>query len=157
MLLSALACIRNFSPLSFSMAFAKSTQLTVHQERTFLFLHWTRQQSPVLDIHSSREIDQCASCAVPRHWMTSPLSVRISRVVFQGLVQVIRFQCRYGQVEIQFTCSFQVSKLSSHVSTLQVLVTQVYITSIVENIKSGLTPVIYCSFPTTALNNECRT
>ena len=36
----------------------KSTQLTVHQEHTFLILHWTRQQSLVLDIHSSREIDQ---------------------------------------------------------------------------------------------------
>ena len=36
----------------------KSTQLTVHQEHTFLILHWTRQQSLVLDIHSSREIYQ---------------------------------------------------------------------------------------------------
>ena len=44
----------------------KSTQLTMHQEHTFLILHWTRQQSPVLDIHSSRGIDQrntvCKMC-----------------------------------------------------------------------------------------------
>ena len=64
-LLSAHACVRNDSPISFSVACA-SIQLTVHQGHTFLILHRTRQQSPVLDIHSSREIDQrntvCKMC-----------------------------------------------------------------------------------------------
>ena len=44
----------------------KSTQLTVHQEHTVLILHWIKQQSPVLDIHSSGGIDQrntvCKMC-----------------------------------------------------------------------------------------------
>ena len=40
----------------------KSTQLTVHQEHTFLIFHWTRQQSPVLDIHSSRRNTECKMC-----------------------------------------------------------------------------------------------
>ena len=46
--------------------------------------------------------------ALPRHWITSPVSVWITHDVFQGLVQVIWFQCRYRQVEMQFSCSFQI-------------------------------------------------
>ena len=30
----------------------------MHQEHTVLILHWTKQQSLVIDIHSSAEIDQ---------------------------------------------------------------------------------------------------
>ena len=32
---------------------------------------------------------------------------------------------------------------------------RLYDKHIVANIKSGLTPATYCSFPTTALNSEC--
>ena len=59
-LLSALACIRNDCPISFKIACAKINSAdSAPNEHTFLILHWTKQQSPVLDIHSSREIDQC--------------------------------------------------------------------------------------------------
>ena len=91
----------------------KSTQMTMHQEHKFLILHWTKQQSPVLDIHKSREIDQrntVCKCAFPRHWVANRVSVRISRDVFYGIVQVIRFQCKCRQVVIQFSSSFQASK-----------------------------------------------
>ena len=126
-LLSALASIRNDSPISCSIACSKSTQLTVHQEHTFLILHWTRQQSPVLHIHSSRENDQrnteCKMC-LPCHWVISPVSIRISRDVCQGLVPVIWFQCRCGEVKIQFTMFLSnISTPSCQVSNKQVLVT----------------------------------
>ena len=49
-LLSALACIRNDSPISSGQLVRKSAQL---------ILRWTRQQFPVLDIRSFGEIDYC--------------------------------------------------------------------------------------------------
>ena len=91
----------------------KSTQLTVHPTHTVLILHCTRQQFPVFDIRSSREIDQCnteCKMSFSSSLGQRPVIIRISRDVFQGLVQVIRFQCRYRQVEIQFTSSFQISQ-----------------------------------------------
>ena len=54
----AAVCSRVYQEMIVVWLVRKSTQLTVHQEHTFLILHWIRQQSPVLDIHSSREIDQ---------------------------------------------------------------------------------------------------
>ena len=159
-LLSALACIRNDSPISFSMACAKINsadgaprayisdspldKATVPLSSTF-----TRQEKLI-------NVTQCARCAFPRHWITSPVSVRMSRDLFQGLVQVIWFQCRYRQVEIQLSCSFQISQHSlGTCQSASVGEASLYDKHFVANIKSGLTPVMYCSFPTTALNNEC--
>ena len=55
-------------------------------------------------------VTQGARCALPRHRVTSPVCIRISRDVFQSLAQVVRFRCRYRQREIQFTCSFHISQ-----------------------------------------------
>ena len=54
-LLSALARITNDSPISFSSACAKIN--SANSAPRAYNSDWTRQQSPVLDIHSSGEID----------------------------------------------------------------------------------------------------
>ena len=64
----------------------------MHRELTFLILHWTKQQSPVLDFTRQEKlinVTQCARCALPRHWITSPINVWISRDVVQSLVQFV--------------------------------------------------------------------
>ena len=102
-LLSALACIKNDSSMTFIFACARinSTdnapkayisdfpldKATVPLSSTF-----TRQQKSI-------NVTQSARCAFPRHWITGPYSVRISRDMF-----------RYRQIEIQFSCSFQISQ-----------------------------------------------
>ena len=133
-LLSALACIRNDSPISFSMACAKINSAdnaprayisdSPLDKATVLSSTFTRQEKLI-------NVTQCARCGFLRHWITSPVSVRISRDVFQCLVQFIWFQCRYRQVEIQFSCSFQISQhFLGTWSNLQALVTQVCMTSV---------------------------
>ena len=107
-LLSALACIRNDSPISFSMACAKINSAD-SGPRAYIFCFSAGQgNSPLSSTFTRQEklinITQSTRCAFPRHWITSPVSVRISRDAFQALVQVIRFQCRYRQVEIQLSC-----------------------------------------------------
>ena len=107
-LLSALACIRNDSPISFRIACANinsadSAPNAYSSDSPLDKATFTRQEKLINET-------QCARCAFPRDWFTGPVSVSMSRDVFQGLVQVIRFQCRYGQKEIQFTCSFQISQ-----------------------------------------------
>ena len=72
LLLSAPACIRNDSPISFRRVVRNSTQLTVHPTHTVLILQWTRQQFPVLDLYSSGEIDQRNSGMIvpfPSTWL----------------------------------------------------------------------------------------
>ena len=139
----------------------KSTQLTVHQEHTVLILHWTGQQSPVLDIHSSGETDQrnteckmCFSLSLGhRPSQHQNIWCCVSRSCSSHLFSM---QVSSGRGSVHVFLS-DISTLSWHVSNLQVLVTQVCMTSIfVANIRSGLTPVVYCSFPT-ALNRECCT
>ena len=122
-LLSALACIRNDSPISFRIACAKSTQLTVHPKHTVLILRWTRQKFPVLDIRSSGDIGQrntenktCFSSSLGHQ----PVSIRVSRDLFQGLVQINWFQYAYFQEEIQFKCSFQIQISQCFLGTCQV-------------------------------------
>ena len=113
-LLSALACIRNDSPISIqdslcenqhSWQCTKSTQfwLSTGQGNSLQSSPFTRQEKLI-------NVTQSARSAFPRHLVTGPVSIIISVDVFEGLVQVIRFQCRYRQVEIQFTCSFQISQ-----------------------------------------------
>ena len=91
----------------------KSTQLTVHPTHTVLIL--AGQGNSSLSSTFARQeklinVTQTTRCAFPRHWFTSPNSISVSRDAFQGLVQAIRFQCRYCEKEIQFTCSFQISQ-----------------------------------------------
>ena len=113
-LLSALACIRNDSPSSFRIACAKinSADSAPRAYSSDSPLDKATVPCPRHSLVKEKLINvtQCARCAFPRHWVTGPISVRISRDVFQGLVQVIWFQCRYRQIEIQFTCSFQISQ-----------------------------------------------
>ena len=45
-----------------------------------------------------------------RHWISSPVSVSVSRGVFQVLAQVVGFRCWDRQVEIQVSCSVQISQ-----------------------------------------------
>ena len=107
----------------------KSTQLIVHQEHTIL----TGQgNSPLSSTFTRQEklilLAQGTTCALSSHWVTSPISIRISRDVFQGLAQVVRSPCRYRQVEFQVLSS--ISALSWHVSDLQVWAIQVCVTNI---------------------------
>ena len=112
-LLSALACIRNDSQISFRKACAKINSAD-SAPRAYISDSPLDKASPLSSTFTRQEkltnVTQCARCALPRHWITGPVSARISRDVFQGIVRVIRFQCRYRQVEIQFTCSFQISQ-----------------------------------------------
>ena len=112
-LLSALACVRNDSHISFRMACAKINSAD-SAPRAYSSDSPLDKATVTCPRHSRQEklinVTQSARCAFPRHWITSPVSVRITRDVVQGLVQVIRFQCRYRQIEIQFLCSFQISQ-----------------------------------------------
>ena len=113
-LLSALACIRNDSPISFRMACTKINSAdsapnayssdSSLAKATVSFSSTFNRQGKLI------HVTQGTRCALPCHRVTSPVSIRISRDVFQGLTQVIRFQCRYRQVEFQVSCSFQVSQ-----------------------------------------------
>ena len=113
-LLSALACIRNDSPISFSMACAKINSADSAPRAYISDSPLDKATVPLSSTFTRQEkltnVTQSARCVFPRHWVTSPVSIRISRNVFQGIVQVVRFQCRYRQVEIQFSCSFQISQ-----------------------------------------------
>ena len=100
---------------------ANNIALQPYGQKGALSSTFTRQKKLI-------NVTQCARCVFPRHWITGPVSVRISRNVFQGLVQVIWFQCRYRQIEIQFTCSSQISQ--HFLGTYQMLVTRVCMTSI---------------------------
>ena len=119
----------------------KSTQLTVHQEHTFLTLHWTRQQSPDLDIHSSREIDQrntvykiCASSSLD-HQPSQRLNIPwcVSRSCSSHLVSM---QVSSGRDSVLVFLS-NISTLLWHMSNLQVLVTQVCMTSILSQLSDN--------------------
>ena len=124
-LLTALACIRNDSAISFSMACAKtnsadsapnaySSDSPLDKATVPLSLTFARQEKLI-------HVTQGTRCALPRHRVTSPVSIRISRDVFQGLAQVIRFQCQYRQVEFQVNVFLSsISALSWHVSDLKV-------------------------------------
>ena len=145
-LLSPLACIRNDSPISFRIAGAKINSAD-SSPRAYISdspLDKATVPCPRRSLRQEKLINvtQSTRCAFPRHWVTSPVSIRISRDVFQGLVHVIRFQCRYRQVEIQFHVFLSnISTLSWHVSNLQVLVMQVCMTSILsQTTDPGLTP-----------------
>ena len=139
----------------------KSTQLTVHQEHTVLILHWTRQHSPVLDIHSSREIDQrnteCKMCFFLVTGSPGPVSVRISRDVFQKSCSrhSVSMQVSSGRDSVHVSLSKYLNTFLARVKSASVGDASLYDKQFVANIRSGLTPVMYCSFPTTALNNEC--
>ena len=137
----------------------KSTQLTVHQEHTFLILHWTKQQSPVLDIHSSGEIDQRNSVQDVLFLVTgspaksaSEYPVMCFKVVFKS------FGFNAGIVRYRFSSRVPFKYLNTflaRVKSASVGDASLYDKHFVANIKSGLTLVMYCSFPTTPLNNEC--
>ena len=148
-LLSALACIRNGSRISFRIASAKIKSADSAPNAY-------SSDSPLDKASPLINVTQSTRSAFPRHWFTSPVSVRVSRDVFQGLVQVIRFQCRCCQVEIQFTCTFEnLNAFLARVKYASVGDASLYDKHFVANIRSGLTRVMYCSFPTTALNCEC--
>ena len=147
-MLSALACVRNDSPISFRIACAKINSAD-SAPRAYISDSAGRN-SPLSSTFTRQEklinVTQCAGCAFPRHWITGPVSVRKSHDVFQGLVHVIWFQCRYRQVEIQFSCSFQISQtLSWHVSIKSASVgdASLYDKHFVANIRSGLTPLMH--------------
>ena len=124
----------------------KSTQLTVHQEHTFLILHWTRQQS--LDIHSSREIDQrntvckmCFSLSLdhqPSQRQNIPWCVSRSCSSYLDSMQVSSGR------DSALVFLPKISTLSWHASNLQVLVTQVCMTSILSR-TSNLVSLQWCT------------
>ena len=159
MLLSALACIRNDSPIFFSMACAKINSAD-SAPRAYISDSTLDTATVPCPRHSLvKRNDQrntvCKMC------FSSSLDHQPSQRqnipdVFEGLVQVIRFQCRYRPVEIQLSCSFQISQHFLGTSkSASVGDASLYDKHFVANIKSRLTPVVFCSFPTTALNNEC--
>ena len=112
----------------------KSTQLTMHQEQTFLILHWIRQLSLVRDIHSSREIDQ-RNTVCKMFFSSSPDHQPSQR---QNIPWCVSKSCSSHLVSMQVSSGrdsvlvflSNISTLSWHVSNLQVLVTQVCMTSI---------------------------
>ena len=119
-----LSRVRNGSPFLSVWLVRKSTQLTVHQEHTFLILHWTRKQFPVLDVRSSREIDQrntvCKMCSSSSldHQPSQRLNIPwcISRSCSSRLVSL---QVSSGWDSVLVLLS-NISTLSWHVSNLQV-------------------------------------
>ena len=119
----------------------KSTQLTVHQEHTFVILHWTKQQFFVFDFTRQVKlinVTQCARCALPRHWITSPVSVSMSRDVFQGLVQMFGFNA--GIVRWRFSSCLHFKCLNTflvRVKSARVGDTILYDKHFVANIKTG--------------------
>ena len=135
-LLSALACIRNDRPISFRMACAKSIQLTMHPTNAVL-ISAGQGKSPLSSTFTRQEelinVTQSARCAFPRHWVTMQVSSGSSVHVFLS----------------------NISTPSWHVKSASVGNASLYDKHFVANIRSGLTPVMYCSCPTTALNNEC--
>ena len=134
-LLSALACIRNDSPIYFRIACAKINsadnaprtyisdspldKASVHLSSTF-----TRQEKLINETQGTR-------CAFPRHWVTGPVSIRISRDVFSRSCSShsVSMQVSSGRDSVHVFLS-NISTLSWHVSNLQVLVTQVCMTRI---------------------------
>ena len=136
-LLSALACIRNDSANSFRMACANIN---------------SADNAP--SAYSSDSPLDKATVPCPRscHQIASPVSIRISRDVFQGLAQVIRFQSRNRHIEFQVACSLQVSqRFLGTCQSASVSEPSLYNKHFVANIKSGLTPIMHCSFSTTWL------
>ena len=117
-LLFALACIRNDSPISFNMACAKIDSAD-SAPRAYISDSPLNKATVPCPRHSSREIDQ-------RNKRFS------SRVPFKYL-----------------------NTFLARVKSARVGDASLYDKHFVANIKSGLTPVMYCRFPTTALNNEC--
>ena len=152
-LLSALACIRNDSPISFRIACAKinsadsapraySSVPPLDKATVPLSSAFTRQKK----IDQSNKSGRCgfssSLCHRPRSASEYPVTC------FQGIVQGIRFslQVSSGRDSVHVFLS-NISTPSWRVSNLQVLVTQVlYDKHFVANIRSGLTPVMYCSF-----------
>ena len=139
-LLSALECISNDSPISFSMACAKINSADSAPRTYISYSPLTRQQSPVLDIHSSKLINvtQCARCALPRHSSSPAQSASEYPVVrFKVLFQSSGFNASIssGRDSVLLFLS-NISTLSWHVSNLQVLVTQVCMTSILSRTSS---------------------
>ena len=130
----------------------KSTQLPVHQEHTF-------SDSPLdkatvlLSSTFTRQETECKMC------YSSSLDHRPSQR--HNIPWCVSGSCSSHSVSMQVSSSgdsvlvflTNISTPSWNVSNLQVSVTQVCMTSIfVANIRSGLTPIMYCSFPTTS---EC--
>ena len=109
-LLSALTCSRNDSPISFRIACAKINSAD-SAPRAYSSDSSLDKAAVPCTRHSRQEklinVTQNTRCAFPRHWVTRPVSIRD---VFQSLVRVVCFQCMYRQVEIQFTCSCQISQ-----------------------------------------------
>ena len=121
-LLSALACIRNGSPISFSMACANINSAD-SAPRAYISdspLDEATVPCPRHPLVKRNYQRKCSRCAFPRNWITSPISVRISCDVFQGLVQVICFPRKSRLVFLS-----NISTLFWHVSNLQVSVTQI--------------------------------
>ena len=95
-LLSALECVRNDSPISFWLACAKiklsgrctqsiQFRISAGQGNCSLSSTLTRQEKLI-------NVTQGTRCTLPRHQATGPLSVRVSRDVFQAPAQVVRFR-----------------------------------------------------------------
>ena len=76
-----------------------------------------------------------ARCALPRHQVTGPISVIISRDVSR-----IRFQCKYRQVELQFTCFIA---FLARVKSASLGDASLYDKHFVPNTRSALTLVVY--------------
>ena len=117
-LLSALACIRNYSPISFSFACAKINSAdsapTMH---TVLILRQTRQQFPF----ARQEKLINTRCALLRHLVASPVSIRVSRDVSSSCSgRSVSRQVSSGRDSVHVFLS-NISTISWHVSNVQVL------------------------------------
>ena len=156
-----LSCVSgNDSPISFKMACAKinsadsaprayNSDSPLDKATVPCPRHFARQEK-------LSHVTQGTRCALSSHRVTSPVSMKISRDVFQVLAQVVWFPTRYRQEGFQVACSFQVSQ--RFLGTCQICKcgrSKFYAKHFVANIRSGLTPVMYCSFPTTALHIVC--
>ena len=108
-LLSALACIRINSPISFRIACTKINSADRAPKAYFSDSRLDKATVRCLR-RSLVNVTQGTRCVLLRHPVTSPVSLKISRDVFQGLAQVLRFRCRCRWVEFRVTCSFQASQ-----------------------------------------------
>ena len=154
MLLSALACIRNDSPISFRIACAKIN---------------SADSAP--NAYSSGSPLDKATVPCPRHslvrriWSTYH---RVQHVLF--LVTGSPAQSASGYTVTCFKVLFRsfgfnaclvrvhfkhLSAFLARVKSASVGDASLYDKHFVTNIRSSLTPVMYCSFPTTTLNSEC--
>ena len=155
-LLSALACTKNDSPFSFMEACAKinSADSAPNAYRSDSPLDRATIPCPRHSlVRKMINVTQSTRCAFPRHWFTSPASIRVipCRVSRSCSSHSVSMQVLSSGDSVHVLLS-NILMLSWHMSNLQVSEMQICMTNI---LSQNSDPVVYCSFPTTALNSEC--